>query len=65
MEKLQEFESFVAGVFLSSTGGRERMTLTDASATLREWAAEGVEFPEGLTPLMYAAIWNNMLRKEV
>lgn len=59
---LESIRSFVAGLLLSSTEGRERVTVRDCADTIRAWIDEGfTDFPDDLTPELFAATWNSLL----
>lgn len=59
---LESIRCFVAGLLLSSTEGRERVTVRDCADTIRAWIDEGFDdFPADLTPELFAATWNSLL----
>ena len=61
---MTEIRTFVAGLFLATTEGREPMTYDDAIVAMEEWIREGWEdIPSGLTPRLLADIWNECLTK--
>lgn len=51
-------ESFVNGLVLSSTEGREPMTVNDAIVCMENWVKDGVEIPADLTAQKLADLWN-------
>ncbi len=51
-------ESFVNGLILSSTEGREPMTINEAIICMEEWTKEGAEIPADLTAQKLADLWN-------
>ncbi len=56
-----EKKAFVAGVLLASTDYRGPINTAEAAIILREFQAEGIDFPEGLKASEYAALWNDMI----
>jgi len=56
-----EKKAFVAGILLASTEYRGPITVPEAAIILSEFAAERINFPEGLTAAEYARLWNDML----
>ena len=59
MTPYEECAAFVNGLILSSTEGREPMTLDDARYNLMQWQAEGIEdIPADLHPALLAELWN-------
>jgi len=62
--KMADCETFVAGLILSSTEGREPMTYDEARYTMMQWDIEGIEdIPETLTPELLADLWNYGIRR--
>lgn len=59
----EECKSFVAGIFLSTTEGREPMCVADAYVILDNWKADGVEVPAGLTAYQLATMWDECLEE--
>ena len=55
-----EVYSFLATCLLGESEP-EPMTAEDAAYTMSNWAAEDIEYPEGMTPDLMAAIWNCLL----
>ena len=53
----EETISFLATCLLGE-GDPEPMTAEDAAYTMSNWAAEGIEYPEGMTPDLMSAVWN-------
>ena len=37
------------------------ITWDDAAYTMSNWAAEDIEYPEGMTPALLEETWNRML----
>lgn len=59
-ELYNETVSFL-GTALLAEGDPLPMTAEDAAYTMSNWAAEDIEYPEGMTPDLMAAIWNCLL----
>ena len=55
-----EKKAFVAGILLASTDYRGPINTAEAAIILSEFAAEHIDFPEGLTATEYARLWNDM-----
>ena len=60
-ELYEEVVSFLATCLLGE-GDPQPMTAEDAAYTMSNWAAEDVEYPEGMTPDLMAAVWNCLIR---
>lgn len=51
---------FINGMYLSEEE-QVKITLSDAIYTMCEWTAEGVEYPEGMTPEQFMYWWNQSI----
>lgn len=51
---------FIAGIILSSTEGREPITLAEAETNLKEWK-ELIELPESITAEILCNTWNQLI----
>lgn len=58
-----EIDSFVAMLLMTD---QETMPIfaADAAYTMHEWDLEGVEYPDGMTPDMFADAWNKICEEE-
>ena len=59
-ELYNETVSFLATALLAE-GDPLPMTAEDAAYTMSNWAAEDIEYPEGMTPDLMAVVWNCLL----
>lgn len=57
-ETVDECETFVNSILLSSTADRSPMTDNDAFLALTNWINEGVEVPKTLTAAKLRTLWN-------
>ena len=56
-----DVQDFVAMIFLCDDVLPVPITWDDAAYTMSNWAAEDIEYPEGMTPALLAETWNRML----
>ncbi len=52
---------FVENLFNDCREGAEMMTVEEAEADIRNFAAEGWQIPDDITAEEYAQIWNELL----
>ena len=64
IEESAEIRSFMASIWLSFPYDPEHITVEDAAYDIENWKAEEVEFPEDLTPEIYAKIWNSFVDQQ-
>ena len=52
---------FIATLMLCNDVNPSPITAEDAAYDMSNWAAEDVELPEGITPALYAEVWNELI----
>ena len=63
-EVTDDIKNFMASTWIDQTAYREPITYAEAEANMKEWKNEGVEIPEGLTPFVFATLWNDMVEED-
>ena len=56
-----EVRSFVSLLLLQGDCILEPITLEDAAYDMSNWYADDVEYPSGMTPELYAEVWNEFI----
>lgn len=56
-----ETRQFIADLMLCDDFLAVPITAEDAAYDMSNWYADGVEYPSGMTPEVYAETWNEMI----
>lgn len=56
-----EIRSFIATMMLCDDVLPVPVTAADAAYDMSNWIADGVDLPVGMTPELFAEIWNEMI----
>lgn len=56
-----ETREFIAMLMLCDDFLAAPITWEDAAYSMSNWDADGVELPSGMTPELFAEIWNEMI----
>lgn len=59
-----EVRAFVACILLQGDALTVPITAEDAAYDMSNWYADDVECPVGMTPELFAEVWNEMIMEE-
>lgn len=60
----KETREFIAMIMLCDDVLPVPITWEDAAYDMSNWDADGVELPSGMTPELFAEIWNEMIMED-